>query len=592
MPFKSDNANDAAIPSASEYDQGQSLVQDLFKMESNISWSPNAAKQAEDNIAWLTFEPLQVESNGPRNWGRPIIRDDETSPEYKEALRRSAALVSGKIDRSGEKSFVVDEKGLQREGFGADKSDMQKSAFEEINRSSKEFQKRSIDADGHHDKSLPYDEQPLDVKKLPPDLHHIDPKKLSPQVVELLHKMQEHQIPHQQLHIPHGQFHVPHGQFHGIHPLRPHHQFHLPHHGDHLPSQGGGGHHEPFHQQMHPHELHLPTKPNDHATPSDHFAASPNLDVANARFEKALAGMSPAQRETFKRSCAEMIEGCHERGLSNKEITETLDQVTRLLDTKSNVLNPKYEEKARELAALGILRNTTQPDYYCNQGHHGTCNVTAVEERSFNNNPSRAAEIIADSLINGRFTSLDGKEVVLHPDALRPDSESRKAKNDGSNQRSYASQIFQASVLSDLGSRNNPPVLYIANGGPGAAGDGWINTVNGQKFAFTGANMAEIEKMNHSVNGDSNVVKEDFKTPAELEKWIRDNEAKQPLILCVDSKDPLFYNHTTSDGKTSKFNHVVSIREYDPVHHRVRVSNQWGSKQDFWVDISVLQQAT
>ncbi|MBS1952588.1 MAG: hypothetical protein JST89_00235 [Cyanobacteria bacterium SZAS-4] len=555
MPFKSDNANDAALKPTSDYDQAQNLIQDLFKMESNVSWSPYAAKQAENNIAWLTFEPLQIESDSPRKWGRPIIRDDESSPEYKEALRRSAELVSEKVDRSGEKSFVVDEKGLQREGLSADKSDMQKSAFDEINRSSKESQKRSHDADGHHDKSFHFQ--------------------------------------HGQLHIPHGQLHIPgrpHVELLVPHSGRPHLQLHIPHHGDHSPAHGGG--HEFFHQQMQPQELHLPVKPNDHATPSEHFAPSPNLDIANTRFEKALAGMSPKQQETFRKSRAEMIEGCHERGLSNKEITETLDQVTRLLETKSHVLNPKYEEHARELAALGILRNTTQPDYYCNQGHHGTCNVTAVEERSFNNNPSRAAQIIADSLINGRFTSLDGKEVVMHPDALRPDLEARNGKNDGSNQRSYASQIFQASVLSDLGSRNNPPVLYIANGGPGAAGDGWINPINGQKFAFTGANMAEIEKMNHSVNGDYNVVKEDFKTPAELEKWIRDNEAKQPLILCVDSKDPLFYNHTTSDGKLSKFDHVVSIREYDPVHHRVRVSNQWGSKMDFWVDINVLQQAT
>lgn len=338
----------------------------------------------------------------------------------------------------------------------------------------------------------------------------------------------------------------------------------------------------------------VPPPPKDvpPTPPGNDKPASADLKAANERFDGAASKLSASTREELTKSRDEMIKGCRDRGLSDTEIAKTLDQVSRLIETKSAVLDPGSEQQARIAAAAGIMKNATKPDVYVNQGAHNSCNVTTVEERTFNNYPARAAQIVTDSVLTGQYTSLDGKTVKLHPDALRPDSEARRNQLQGENLRSYTSQIFQAAVLTDLGSRNNPPVQYIANGGPGASGEGWI-TQSGQKYSFNGTSLQDIVNMNRYANGDSNVVAAGFGSPAELESWIKANAGKQPLILGVNGSDPLFYgDHTRSDGQTGGLNHVVSIREYDQANHRVRVSNQWGAGMDFWVDISLLYQAT
>lgn len=331
----------------------------------------------------------------------------------------------------------------------------------------------------------------------------------------------------------------------------------------------------------------VPPKP-----PSDNTPPSADLNSAEQRFDSATTNLNANDAAKLKSYRDEMVQGCHDRGVSNTEIAKTLDQTSRLLSTESSVLDPSSEQQSRVVAAEGILKNAGHPDIYVNQGNHNTCNVTTVEERTYTRYPSRAAEIVTDSLLNGQYTSLDGKTVTLNKDALTPDANSRTNQLQGENSREYASQIFQAGVLTDLGLRNNPPVQYIANGGPGASGEGW-ETASGQKYSFNGTGIQEIADMNRYTNGDTNVVAAGFSSPEELESWISQNAGKQPLTIGVNGMDPLFYgDHTRSDGQTGGLNHVVSIEDYDAANHRVKVSNQWGSNMDFWVDINLLYQAT
>ncbi len=343
-----------------------------------------------------------------------------------------------------------------------------------------------------------------------------------------------------------------------------------------------------------PRDVPPPSPPSDvpPKPPSDNTPPSADLNSAEQRFDSATTNLNATDAAKLKSYRDEMVQGCHDRGVSDTEIAKTLDQTSRLLSTKSSVLDPSSEQQSRVVAAEGILKNAGHPDIYVNQGNHNTCNVTTVEERTYTRAPSRAAEIVTDSLLNGQYTSLDGKTVTLNKDALTPDADSRTNQLQGENSREYASQIFQAGVLTDLGLRNNPPVQYIANGGPGASGEGW-ETASGQKYSFNGTGIQEIADMNRYTNGDTDVVAAGFSSPQELESWIAQNAGKQPLTIGVNGMDPLFYgDHTRSDGQTGGLNHVVSIEDYDAANHRVKVSNQWGSNMDFWVDVNLLYQAT
>ncbi len=335
-----------------------------------------------------------------------------------------------------------------------------------------------------------------------------------------------------------------------------------------------------------------PTPPPDRPeppTPPDR-PPSADLNTATDRLSKASEGLSAADKSEIQRRQQECIQECRKRGLSDSEIAKTLDETSRLLEAQDRAGLPG--RSARVAAAKGILANASDPDKYVNQGGHLSCNVTTIEERAYDRRPATAAKMVADCVLTGGFTSSDGRRIELHPDALAPDPEARTNQLMGENRRSYASQIFQAAALTDLGDRNpGRPVKYIPVGGPAQSGEGWIDPATGQKWAFNGLTMPEIEQENRRINGDTGVCRAGFGSPEELRQWLAANPNK-PLILGVNGRDPLFYgDHTRSDGSPGGLNHVVTVR-YNPQTDRVFVSNQWGADMDFECSVDLLWQAT
>jgi hypothetical protein len=141
--------------------------------------------------------------------------------------------------------------------------------------------------------------------------------------------------------------------------------------------------------------------------------------------------------------------------LSRDEAARTYEQVNKLLTNKSNSLS----DKQRVNVAAEILMHTGHGRV--DQGLHGTCNVTVLENIAFSQHPSVAARMIASTALTGSFVGSDGGKVTVPAGSLAPGWEEDKFPPEDL-LRSHASQIFQVAALNDVGrSDNKDPKEFV-----------------------------------------------------------------------------------------------------------------------------------
>jgi hypothetical protein len=164
---------------------------------------------------------------------------------------------------------------------------------------------------------------------------------------------------------------------------------------------------------------------------------------------------SPERQQRYQDMMSRFEERAIARGLTEKEIAKTYHQLNRLLNSAANAL---LGQTRRERLAEEILQQATNP-HLIDQGVNGTCNVTVVEKRIYERQPSEAARVVVDAATSGKYYDITGSQVDLSriPQALEPDRDSLKAASlafdrggndlrvDGA--RTYASQIFQNTAV-------------------------------------------------------------------------------------------------------------------------------------------------
>lgn len=336
----------------------------------------------------------------------------------------------------------------------------------------------------------------------------------------------------------------------------------------------------------------------------------------------------------------DLMRGVESRGLPQNEVAETYRQVNRLLSGHDGSV---LSQADRARLSEQILFEAAHPELI-DQGLNNTCNVTTLEARTFERNPASAARLITDVALTGKYVTPDGVTVnVERTGGLIPDNESLatlqkpfKAKRfDDVSQdgvRTYAGQIFEntavnihyADVMSGPAlSRNGyvyqpgdviqykkvpvPPgslqdtgerlVAYrpTPDGGfteikigeapqlyTGELGDIYNRIVPAKDY--TGAPTKGMDSgflvSGPNVGFDSRV--QVAQTPEALQNILLGAKAhgKLPIILQVDSRDPIFYNSGSGGGRGGA--HVITVEDVrwestrkGPIL-KVEFDNQWG----------------
>lgn len=311
------------------------------------------------------------------------------------------------------------------------------------------------------------------------------------------------------------------------------------------------------------------------------------------------------ERAAFKQDMEAFEERARKQGLPPDEVAQTYHEIGRLLEEKGN---QGLSDRSRTRLALGVMRNAADPTSN-DQGGYDTCNVTTVENRLYTREPSAAAKLVADVAATGTYTARDGTHVTIDRASLSAHGEAALNGARGSNERQYASQIFQVTAVNigyaqfnestsppgDLRYVQQAPSGFMDNGervydysktppavvatDPGLVAD--LSAISRIDKALTGKDGSQSFLMTDRLSdeGDRDCYK--FKDAQDLGNHLAELKARGelPAVIAVrannamfDTKGPL--DHPLQDG------HVVLITDYDPQTGMVKYDNQWGNKRD------------
>ena len=335
-----------------------------------------------------------------------------------------------------------------------------------------------------------------------------------------------------------------------------------------------------------------------------------DVQVQKTRLEHLTQGMTTDQAAEVQKDM---------KAIENRKPPLTADQVNKIYDSTSKLLenpnnsSPLSADERNQLAG-SILHNASLRTGL-DQGFHNTCNVTTLERRLNITNPAEAARIVSEVGLTGEYKSLkDGKMIKLDAASLSEDRESKLAFGDArtDGKRDYASQIFDQATINDYWQHQKPPLYYSQRAPEGQSDTGErLRFANHQEVpgpdgkpmrqpALSTDAMAEIGKSlgftgqyiisNAEVGGPNNT---DGSSKVHNYQEFSDalTSGKPPAIIMVNANDKLFGG--TGDNGGSGGWHVVNVSDYQAgPPAKIFMTNQWGSENNKWVNVSDLYNAT
>jgi hypothetical protein len=288
----------------------------------------------------------------------------------------------------------------------------------------------------------------------------------------------------------------------------------------------------------------------------------------------------PAELAKFKADMIRFEARAQERGMDPAKVAETYRATNRMLDGGAN---SKIPQDGRNLLAQQLMSHAATPTSI-DQGNHNTCSVASLEANVFAKEPDKAANLLADVALTGRFKSpVDGKSLTVPPGSLKPDHEAaNRTPIDG--QRDFASQIFQVTAINLLYQQQHTlPWTYEQEHVP--AGDRRTGDKGERDRLFgiwTGKEFGGLtdsqEKIIHErITGkkDPDLHLQRFNSPQELGRELErlQREGKLPAQVGIHTANPPL-NRVPGGW------HAVGVTGYDPTTQTVKLDNQWGSNQD------------
>ena len=333
----------------------------------------------------------------------------------------------------------------------------------------------------------------------------------------------------------------------------------------------------------------VPSLDSNHAWSSDTIALQNKLTNDAQKLDTT-------ERTKFLNDMNSFLDRAATLGLDEKsEVDKTLQNCDSLLNPQGTAFidGAPQGRSLRLMLAEQVMSKAAFPST-TDQGVFGTCTIASLETRTWFAKPSVASGLIAEQALSGHWTAPDGKQIVLPAIDFKPDKYSQQtvAKN---GMRNYAGQIFQATAMSDIGSRGHVhegQEEFYVDGGTTASGSGieyWADANGNKVNKFNGLDDIQTAEELKRMCGDNTVVfcsapskpddhvlsftsKEDL-----IQKLVEAQEqGKMPVTFVVATGDRLF-----GGNGEHKLNHAICIDKYDPVTRTLVLDNQWGSKYDW-----------
>lgn len=357
----------------------------------------------------------------------------------------------------------------------------------------------------------------------------------------------------------------------------------------------------------------VPAKVTDNVgTPTDNPASVSN-DAGVIKSRQDLAqltdGMTPDQKREVQANFA-AIEN-RKPPLSAEQVKSIYDSTAKLLRNEGDQ-SPLSSNERNQLAA-SILHNASLRTGL-DQGFHNTCNVTTLERRLNITNPAEAARIVSEVGLTGQFRSKDGQVIKLDAASLHEDNESRLQFGDraADGKRNYASQLFDMAQVNNYWQHQKPPLFYSQVPPTGQSDTGErLTYANGTEVkgpdgkpmrqpALSTDAMAEIGN-DLGFTGKFIISNADVagRGPSDGTAKVRNYQeftdaltnGQPPAIIMVNSNDRLFGGNGDKGGSGGW--HVVNVSDYKAgPPAQVFMTNQWGSANNKWVNVSDLYNAT
>lgn len=306
------------------------------------------------------------------------------------------------------------------------------------------------------------------------------------------------------------------------------------------------------------------------------------------------------------------------KAIENRNPPLSAEQVRGIYDSTAKLLrndggqSPLTADERNQLAG-SILHNASLRTG-TDQGFHNTCNVTTLERRLNVTNPAEAARIVSEVGLTGQFQSSDGKLIKLDAASLHEDREASlqfgDRKTDG--MRNYASQLFDQATVNDYWQHQKPPLFYsqVAPTSQSDTGER-LRYANGQEVtgpdgkpmrqpALSVDAMADIGKRlgfsgNYIISNAEVGGPDKTDGTAKVRSYQEFSDAlttgNPPAIIMVNANDKLFGGNGDKGGSGGW--HVVTVGDYKAgPPPQVFMTNQWGSANNKWVNVSDLYNAT
>lgn len=346
--------------------------------------------------------------------------------------------------------------------------------------------------------------------------------------------------------------------------------------------------------------------------PTDNPASVSN-DAAVIKSRQDLAkltdGMTPDQKREVQADMA---------AIENRKPPLSADQVKSIYDSTAKLLrnegdrSPLSADERNQLAG-SILHNASLRTG-TDQGFHNTCNVTTLERRLNVTNPAEAARIVSEVGLTGEFKSGDGKVIKLDAASLHEDNESRLQFGDKATdgKRNYASQLFDMAEVNNYWQHQKPPLFYSQEAPTSQSDTGErlkfadgteVKGPDGKPMrqpALSTDAMAEIGK-DLGFTGKFIISNADVAGPGQSDGTSKVRSYQEftdaltngqpPAIIMVNANDGLFGGNGDKGGSGGW--HVVNVSDYKAgPPAQVFMTNQWGSANNKWVNVSDLYNAT
>ncbi|MBU6453575.1 MAG: hypothetical protein KGS72_17480 [Cyanobacteria bacterium REEB67] len=338
------------------------------------------------------------------------------------------------------------------------------------------------------------------------------------------------------------------------------------------------------------------------------------LDQAHGKLIDLVETQMPSKlQDEFKKDLKDFENRARQEYMPPAELRKTYAEISRLLATPDQ--NSIISGDKRALLAAGLMHIAAQPGDV-NQGQHNTCNVTSVLKFALTKNPSAAVEMAATTALTGSWKAGDGHKTTIDRDSLIPGDEEKVYPPASPEDRLYATQLLNLTMVNDaLGRRPKPqsyrqtlPDASLPEDSGERRYDADQQLITSRQYdrksgtwitapdSSPGLSDREIERAGQLLNKATRVIGDnepqsgvdsvnnvqDFRRRLQQLK----DQSKYPVTLGVDGAHRPIQSAT---HETPGFaGHCVELDAYDEKTGRVYVTNQWGKDSNGWMKVDDL----